>query len=214
QAARWCSTLEPTGRQAPSSGQTSASDLDLSPIGRGPPRGRGESAVAQHRGQSRVALPGARKLMALEGWLFLSILKLYCLPIEPDCTIETIRWSPTGMCGLATNFSRSTLPLAGSTRLHLRFLPFPLQTRCLGTVAVCLAIGQPLPVQDRNTLAPPGTPLTMNWPVIFVNVAVVVEKSHCMVALMRLSWGSLIVAVAVFDDPPAFVALYTKRSVP
>src|SRR6185312_3911461 len=115
---------------------------------------------------------------------------------------------PMLRCLPATNRVRLTRACLGATSLHLRFLPLPLHTRCLGTETVWVEMGHVpfLALQRRIAFAPPGS-ASIDIEFTRDDVAPVGKKSQCMGVVICRNNGSLIVAVAAFDEPPAFVAL-------
>src|ERR1700727_503380 len=129
--------------------------------------------MPEHLGQSLVLLPGAMAVTVSGGWWLLTIVKTNRFPIHPGSNIVMVSLVPTLRCLPATNRVRLTEACLGATRLHLRFLPLPLQTRCLGTDTVCLEIGHVpfLALQLRIAFAPPGN-LSIDIALIWENVAV------------------------------------------
>src|ERR1700742_225393 len=100
----------------------------------------------------------------------------------------------------------STLAVLGATNLHLRFLPLPLHTLCLGTVRVRDLIGHPL-LHERWTLPVPGTFLTSTSGTT-LNCAPCPKPVYQPSAdVIRPSAPRTTVAVAVLDEPPALLAL-------
>ena len=111
--------------------------------------------------------------MALEGWLLLRILKLYRFPIQPGSTIDDDDVVPDRNVPAGHELSRSTLPWRAPPACTCASCPCPCRRAAWGPSRCAWRSDSPWPCRTGITFAPPGTPLTMDWPVILVNVAVV-----------------------------------------